>query len=453
MRKLSIKLRVTIWYTAIMIIISLIALLAMANVTRETINRETMSSVKKAVTNISMRSIDRSGKIHPIPPFMFFENGVHMAIYDENFNLIAGQPPFGINSNLDFVHDKTRSINYNNANFYVYDKKISHHGSTIWVKGVISADENSYALNSALQNNFFTTLILIISAAIGGYLIIRRAFVPVNKISKTAQEISESRDLSRRINISGSDDEIHSLANTFDNMLDKIEVAFEREKEFTSDASHELRTPVSVILSECEYAESCAKTTEEYAASIKSIKRQSEKMSKLISQLLTISRMDKDTMIINFELINISELLSFVCDEQTEIQNPDITLTRDIEENVFATADRFLIARLFINLISNAYSYNRKHGEILVSLKKDETHITFTVKDNGIGISKENLPKIWERFYRADPARSSSDSVGLGLYMVRWIAHAHMGEVCAKSTLGEGSTFVFRFPIKYGDVK
>ena len=284
----------------------------------------------------------------------------------------------------------------------------------------------------------------------GGYFIIRRALAPVNKITRTAHDISESNDLSQRIRIGPGTDEIHALANTFDNMLDRIEQTVEREKQFTSDASHELRTPVAVILSECEYMTDCAKTEDEFRESAYSVKAQAERMSKLISELLTISRMDKNTLRSEFEELDISELLTFVCEEQTEIGRSDITLTQDIPPGITAEADRFLLARLFINLISNAYSYGRSGGHITVSLSETAESISVSVDDDGIGISEEDLPKIWERFYQADPSRTAngSGSMGLGLSMVSSIAKCHNGNITVKSELGKGSVFTFTMPKK-----
>ena len=153
------------------------------------------------------------------------------------------------------------------------------------------------------QNNLIIVLCFVILAGLGGYLIINKALMPVSIMSKTAKDITNSNNLSERINIEPGkrNDEIRDLANTFDSMLDKIEESFKKEKQFTSDASHELRTPISVILSECEYAEECIETAEDYKESTSSIKNQAQKMSKLVAELLTISRMDNDKININLE--------------------------------------------------------------------------------------------------------------------------------------------------------
>jgi len=350
---------------------------------------------------------------------------------------------------LDFLHNELRTEKYNGKVCYVFDKQIHRpEGQSFWVRGVISNATENYAITSIMRNNTMLTVVLILVAAVGGYFIVKRALVPVNTIRKTAKEISRSNDLTRRINIGRGEDEICELANTFDEMLEQIEQAFEREKQFTSDASHELRTPTAVILSECEYMTECAKTPEEFAESAASVKRQAERMSRLVSELLTISRMDKKTQAVQFEKTDISELLSFVCDEQEELHEGKIVLKRNIASGVLAEADTFLLARLFINLISNGYQYSKNDGEICVSLSENENEIIVSVQDNGIGIAEEALPKIWERFYQVDASRTQKDNggMGLGLSIVNRIAKIHNGKVQVSSVLGSGSEFVFTMP-------
>ena len=199
--------------------------------------------------------------------------------------------------------------------------------------------------------------------------------------------------------------------------------------------------------------EECAKTADEYKESATSIKRQAKRMSKLISELLTISRMDNNKIKTNFEDVDISELLTFVCDEQEEIHDKKITLVRNISQGIKAKADRFLLTRAFVNLISNAYQYIGDGDKIEVSLTSQNDKILFSVKDNGIGISEDNLPKIWDRFYQADTARTFNEngSMGLGLPMVKWIAEAHGGKVSVKSEINEGSLFTFELPLSRAD--
>lgn len=452
MKKLSIKLKITLWYTIVMILISGVALVIMTSASQEMIERDISERITKSVKDFS-RIIDRPNGMEDIhmPKFGFYEQGVHMIVCDDDNNIIAGNIPFEIKTSSELIDNQLQTITDKGNKYYIYTAKVRHKNGAetpYWVKGVVSVTDEMYAVKSAVKSNLILTIILIIIAAAGGYFIISRVLSPVDKIRNTAEKISESSDLSQRIHIGEGKDEIHSLANTFDKMLDKIEQTVEREKQFTSDASHELRTPVAVILSECEYMTDCAKTYDEVKESVYSIKGQAEKMSKLISELLTISRMDKNTMQTEFEETDISELLNFVCDEQVEIHSENIILHRKIEPDIIAVADRFLLARLFINLISNAYSYGKDGGNITVSVSQNKNEIIASISDDGIGISEEDMPKIWERFYQSDPSRTANKngSMGLGLSMVQWIAQCHNGKMSVQSELGVGSTFTFTMP-------
>lgn len=462
MRKLSIKLKVSIWYTLIIAVISMITLFAMMSVSEKMLISDATDKIVHSVDNLAEppkanREKPPKGDMPPssneehmnlrkMPQFRFFENGVHIAVFDSEHNLTAGSIPFEFADEIPLVDFDLKEKTYDGDRFLTYVRKSSNHNEgEIWITGVVSISDESSMLQSVIKTNLILIIILIIVAGLGGFLILHQAFKPVNRISNTARDISESNDLSQRIALGEGKDEIYRLARTFDEMLDKIETTLENEKQFTSDASHELRTPVAVITSECEYALDCADSLEDARESVESIKRQADKMSKLIDGLLTITRMDKNTQRLNFENVNISELLSFVCDEQEEIHDGSKTLIRSVAPDICAVADHLLLTRLFINLISNAYQYGKDGGTVAVTLEENKDNIIFSVADDGIGIAKEHLPKIWERFYQADSSRTNG-SMGLGLSMVKWIAECHNGSVTALSEVGKGSKFVFVMP-------
>ncbi len=478
MRRLSIKLRVSIWYTLIIALISVITLFAMMSVSKKVLINDAKTKIVRSVDNLTTSPKDNSENppadnsenppednsenprrnnaphtpnsehtdFGKMPLFRFFDNGVHTAVFDADRNLIAGSIPFEFADEISFSDFDLKEKSYEGNNYITYVRKGNNENNgEIWVVGVISIADESAMLQSVIKTNLFLIVILVIVAGLGGYWILHQAFKPVNKISNTARDISESNDLSRRIALGDGKDEIYCLAATFDEMLDKIENTLENEKQFTSDASHELRTPVAVITSQCEYVLDCADTLEDAKESVESIKRQSDKMSKLIDELLTMTRMDKNTQKLNFEDVDISELLSFVCDEQEEIHDGSKMLVRTIPAGIHAKADHLLLTRLFINLISNAYQYGKDGGIIVVTLEEDDNSIIFSVTDDGIGIAKEHLQKIWERFYQVDSSRTKGN-MGLGLSMVKWIAERHNGTVTVESKLGEGSRFTFIMP-------
>ena len=462
MHKLSLKYRLTLWYTVLMVVVSAIALTVVTSFSKNMINRDYEARIVDAVNGMSMQmrrppdDIDRNGGAgkdgNMKPPKgkpRFYEQGVHMVVLDGNQNVIEGQIPFSITDELDFKDGAVRKESYDGNQYLVYDKELTMpDNGTAYIKGFISIDEDNYAIESALRNNLIVTAILIMIAAIGGYFIASRALAPVAIMNRTAKSIIKSKDLSQRINVGRATDEISELAQTLDEMLNEIQCAFEREQQFTSDASHELRTPIAVIFSECEYMLDCAETVEELKDSAESIKDETQRMSKLVSELLTISRMDRDTLKLNYEKTVLSDLVNFVCSEQEAINDKSISLERNIAPDITVDADRFLIARLLVNLISNAYKYNSENGKITVSLYEEGENVVFSVSDTGIGISGEDLPKIWERFYQVDPSRTANEngSMGLGLSMVKWIAEKHSGEITVQSEAGQGSVFTFVMP-------
>lgn len=449
MGKLSVKFKITLWYTIIMIIISFAVLVAMTSLSAGLLKRNISERMINTADSFA-REVEISRDIINIPKFKFYNRSVHMVLLDDSFNVAGGQIPFGISDEMSCTDNGVRVESHNGNDYYVFDRRVLRRdGSVYWIKSFVSASDTVNSINSVAKNNAMLIIVMIIAASAGGYIIIGKILTPVNKIRRTAEEISESNDLSQRISLPDGNDEFHKLAASFDKMLDKIEQTVEREKQFTSDVSHELRTPVAAILSSCEYMTGYAKTYEDIKESAEGVKKEAERMSKLISELLTISRMDKNTIQLSFEDVDFGELLNFVCDEQTEIHDDNITLSRNIGENIMVKADRFMLARLCINLISNAYSYGKDNGNITVTLTCDSGNAVMSVSDDGIGIAEENIPKIWERFYQADPSRTIDDkgNMGLGLSMVKWIAECHKGNMTVKSTLGKGSTFTFTMPV------
>ena len=283
-------------------------------------------------------------------------------------------------------------------------------------------------------------------AAVGGYLITRRAFRPVRRIIQTAKEIGEGDDLSRRIALGEGRDEIYTLAAEFDRMFARLEKAFETEKQFTSDASHELRTPTTVIISQCEYAIENAQTLDEAKEALAAVLNQAEKMAALISQLLMLARADKGHEKLHFETVNLSDLASMVAEQQQEnAEKRGIRIETNIQPDIEMLGDETMLMRIWINLIENGIKYGRENGWLNVQLAQKDGTIQGCVQDNGIGIAPENLARVWERFWQADPARSASGA-GLGLSMVKWIVEAHGGEIHVESTLGQGTAFTFSFP-------
>jgi len=450
MRKVSIKMRLTLWYTLFMVLVFLIAFGVLYYSSKGTTQTTTKSQLRNTV-NEALDEIEYDdGELEFDDSIGFFYHGVYLTAYsDGDENIIYGQPPskLGIEAPLQLDTFQTQTIG--DEQWYIYDNAVIVKGyDKVWMRGVTSFSEAQTAMNNILMWSIAIFPIIILTVAILGFLLIKKTLSPINKMIGVASEINKGQDLSKRINLGNTKgDEIHQLSNIFDNMFERLQTSFENEKQFIFDASHELKTPIAVIISQCEYMLSKDTLSEEEREETKVVLKQAKKMSRLTAQLLLLSKAEYE---LQLEKINISELAQIVVEEQqTLAETKDIKIETQIEPNIYIEADETMMMRLFINLISNAITYGRKDGKIDVLLRREGNSLYAEVRDNGIGISQENLPKIWNRFYQVDRARTAKDdsSMGLGLSMVKWIIEKHKGEIKVESTLGEGSRFYFNLKL------
>ena len=376
-----------------------------------------------------------------------FDDGVYLSLYDTAGVPLYGFVPREFDNSVIFDDGSLRTVESGGHSWYLYDEQITVEDyGPVWVRSIAAADAFNSTLGTLGKTALLVLPVFVVLAAVCGYLLTRRAFAPVRQITQTAREIGEGGDLSRRIGLTGRKDEIHTLAAEFDAMFARLEQAFDREKQFTDDASHELRTPTAVILSQSEYALENTQPQGETRAALESIHTQAARMAALLSQLLMLARADKGRQVVQREPVDLSELVEMVAEteaEQAEARN--ITVQTELEPGVMVQGDETLLMRLLINLTENAIRYGRPGGQVKLTLRRQDGEVVGTVEDDGIGIAPENLDKIWQRFWQADPARSGGGA-GLGLSMVRWIAQAHGGRVTVQSEPGKGSIFTFFLP-------
>lgn len=319
--------------------------------------------------------------------------------------------------------------------------------SDIWVRGVINANSEDGIWNEITAVALLLLPLLVIFASFIGGKIAKKSLLPIAKLNETVSKIQSGTDLSRRISPTDSDPQIKKLAENFNKMFSRLQKSFEAEKQFTADVSHELRTPVAVIMAECEYQLSQPSLGDEEREGFETVNKQAVSMQSLISQLLNFTRIEQGLEGIEMENADFSELIAELCENMAPIaQQKGIEITTDIDSEILMDMDISLMSRLCENLISNAIHYGKQGGHIFVSLKRKSDGILLSVADDGIGIEKENLEKIWQRFFRIDKSRSREKGCsGLGLAMVKQIAELHSGTVKVESEIGKGSTFTVRF--------
>jgi len=284
-------------------------------------------------------------------------------------------------------------------------------------------------------------LVLMAISTFGGLFIAKKALTPVKKISETISRISES-NLSERINEKDIPSELKGLASSFNHTFDNLERAFNRQKQFVSDASHELRTPLSVILSHSEITLRKERSSEEYRNALIAIKDAAKIMLNMIERLLMLARLSSDRAELKFEEINLYSILKDV----VKLLNPlaeqkDIKISIHGDEQLTTFGDRASLLELFTNIIDNAIKYNIQQGKVDISIKEDQDYVLIEVKNTGVGIPEEDLDKLFDRFYRVDKARSGeTKGAGLGLSICKEIVQVHGGKIEIKSRIGEGTT-------------
>ncbi len=461
MRKVSIRVKITLWFSAALVVIVglayVIVLAASNSVIQKGIRDVLIETVENNVDEVEYyASLDDLNQESDVDHYMEYENGyleidddfldevneVYTSLYRSDKVFLYGENPIAYeSSDMDFLDRQIQKIKVKNTLYYIFDCQLTAEGlDSLWLRGVVSEKQGEIQMQSIYTVSLILLPALVLLAIIGGYFIAGRMLRPIHQMTEIASQISQGDDLKKRIDIGEGTDELHQLADTFNEMFSRLDTSFEKERQFTSDASHELRTPMAVIMAQCEYSLEHPCDTEEYIDSLSVIQRQGRRMSKLINDMLVFMRLELRADHYQKQKINFSQLAESICADMAMIQEKNITLQYEIQPEVFVYGNPELLSRLLTNLISNSYRYGKENGKIKVILKEAEDHVCLRVADDGVGIAEENLEKIFHRFYQVDSSHSETGS-GLGLSMVKEIAEFHNGKIGVKSTLGEGSVF------------
>jgi heavy metal sensor kinase len=290
---------------------------------------------------------------------------------------------------------------------------------------------------------------LVVLASLAGYWLSRRALEPVNAIIESARGIGV-QNLSSRLAVPLANDELRRLSETLNDMLARIEASVKRITQFTADASHDLRTPVALIRTSAEVALRRSRTEQEYRETLSRILASSEETTHLIENLLALARADAGAADLRYQNLDLVPHLDRIVKEAVILTAAKgIQFQQELPAGpVQISADLASIERLVLIVLDNAVKYTAPGGNIKLSLSNGAGSARIEIRDTGIGIDAKDLPHVFERFYRADQARSRElGGSGLGLAIADWIVKMHGGSIEAKSTLGDGSLFRITFPI------
>jgi len=302
-------------------------------------------------------------------------------------------------------------------------------------------------------DRFFLVLTLLVPIALliisfAGWFMASRALKPVDRITKSARKIT-AENLSRRIKPTNADDEIGRLTDTINDMISRLEKSFNQILQFSADVSHELRTPLTVLKGSAEVALRQSRSPEEYEDVIHGSLEEINRMQKIVEGLLLLSRADMGETAITKERVNLNDILTEL-KHQGEIlaMAKEQTVELEISSVIILMADEIKIRQLLLNIVSNAIKYSNEKSRIVIKANEEAGYAYISVKDNGIGIDKKDLPYIFNRFFRVDKVRTRSEGgTGLGLSICKWIAKEHGGDITVESDFGKGSTFTVKLSL------
>jgi heavy metal sensor kinase len=377
-------------------------------------------------------------------------------VYDENGDLALDNsgPQFRPATDPNAVEaalsgeTARRDIQVDGVELRVMTSPVMVRGETVGaVEVALSKEEVRDTLNQLLVIIAVAYPIALVVAGLGGAFLAGRALAPIDRVARVARRIS-AEDLSQRLDMHLPDDEVGRLANTFDEMIARLDEAFRRQRQFTADASHELRTPLTAIKGQTEVALQRDRDADTYREVLRKVNGEVDRMIRLVGSLLTLARADARQIPVGRESLDLGALVTDAV-EQVRPAASEKAITLNVRSNstVQLRADQDLILQLMLNLLDNSVKYTPNGGAIDVSLRAAGAQAEVSVADTGPGIASEHLPHIFDRFYRVDKARTRAEGgAGLGLSISRWIAEAHGGTLQAESTPGRGSKFTLSLP-------
>ena len=320
------------------------------------------------------------------------------------------------------------------------------------VFGVLQVGKSMEDLTETLRNITIELLVIVpfvlLLSAFGSYWLAKRAFRPIQRLIHAARRI-KAGDLNQRVPVPQSRDEVQNLALTLNEMIERLEQAFMQQRRFVADASHELRTPVAAIRSMTDVALVQPLESEEYIAVLSDINAESERLGQLINNLLALTRADEGQVVFDRELVHLDFLVSDVIATMEPLATErGITLREGELEPATVPGDMTRLIQALMGLVDNALTYTNAGGTITLSVEIKDACASIVIRDTGIGIAPEDCQHIFERFYRADQARSrAAGGSGLGLAIVDWIVRMHEGSISVESQEGQGSIFTVELPL------
>ncbi len=445
-RSFPLRYKMTLWYTALTLLIIIVFFSSLYLVMRQSLLAKLTNDMQLALTQLTSQVENENGTFK-------YENEVPLSsnmsylILDEIGNaLVSSEEQPSLLLKAPWEEGKLRETSLNRRHFMLLDSNtVSVDSFRLHVRIMASMQDIDDTLRTISYICLASAPLLLVLAVAGGLLISKKTLMPIRQIISSAGVIAKG-DLSERIPVVASRDEVGELIETINNMLASVESSFLREKRFTSDASHELRTPVSIVMAYAESLLADNKLSAEDAQAVTTILAESRRMQHIIAQLLTITRGQEGRYPVFMEEFPLGDIVEHIGEQfSDQLHEQNMKFEQDIPEGMAIKGDLSLISQMLLNLVENGIKYGKPGGCIRIAAKTAENKAYITVSDNGLGIPPDSLPHIFERFYRADPARDRSGT-GLGLSIVQWIVQVHGGDIQVESKVSQGTLFTIQIP-------
>lgn len=457
MKPLPIRARLTLWYFSILatglLAFALIILAALHHAVHRTVDiqlRDHMAAIRRIVREDSNRTLtalhhDLNEDVELAPDLTLLQ------IWDQDGQIVyrsaamnGMQVPDSPPQLLD--HPVTRKYGHHPLRELV--QKVPASQTDYTVMAAIPVHDFVEAIEQVESTLWIAIPLLLLLAAAGGYWVAGRALSPVRSMI-TAADAIQPGDLAARVVVPIAEDELQQLALTLNRMLGRLQAGFERITRFTADASHELRTPIALLRTRAEVLLRRPRSAEEYRTAIEASLDELEKTSCLLEELMLLARADVGAETLHFADVNLTELVratAAVAQSLAEAKHLRWRVALP-PHPVHVHGDEGALRRLLLVLIDNAVKYTPECGSVQLALHGSDMSVKLEISDTGIGIGEEDLPHIFERFYRADQARTrATGGAGLGLSIAQWIVQKHGGTLTVESTLASGSVFCVTLP-------
>ena len=460
MKRVSIRLRLTAWYVAILLaslsLFGIAAFLAMRKGIEKSVD-ENLEGQANGIAEVMGRVLQQE------PAELQDELREHQELREQaDFLQVCDQNGRWIyRSRLMAHYDPPMPVkaSYSAYNALAVDlplrvlvREITAGGQTYRIQVASPMDDFYDAIDQFKWMILLLSPLLLVLASAGGYWLSRRALAPVDQITRASQEINSS-NLGKRLSVPQSGDELQRLSETLNKMLGRLESSFTRITQFTADASHELRTPLALMRTTTEVSLRTSQTVADYREAQEEILAELEKTSSLVEKLMLLARADAGVETLQRRPVNLAECLREASkDGRILAEAKQVKFSAELNgEDLVVEGDSHALNRLFLILIDNAVKYTQPGGSVTLALRRRNGSAVAEFRDTGIGVSADDLPHIFDRFYRADKARSREfGGVGLGLSIARWVAEAHGGSIEVQSTPAAGSVFCVRLPLLQG---